>query len=522
MGNPFDQFDAASATQTANPFDQFDAPAGTAVGDPSLMDYARTNPVIGAPAHTIMNVAQGVEQLVAHAVASASDLGGNAPNSLATMLHGIADHVDALHAQSEQNYQGAKERVIKASPRPQTSEALINTGEGMGNLLNPAGMAGNTVKGFEAAAPIVNSAIRGAVSGGAFAASQPVENTDNFYTEKAKQVAAGTLAGGATGAAAEAVGGVKAPQAPATRDLKAAAKDAYTRAEAQGAVIKQDSFQSAVQDINTAATKAGIDVGLHPKATAVLNRFAKDAGLDPATLAPDVTKGAATGPISLEKMEILRRVANGALDSKDASERRIAHVVVDKLDDYMGSLKPEDIQAGNAPEAVAALNEARALYTRQAKSATIDRLVEKAKNAVGANYTAAGMDTALRQQFRALANNHAGFSRFNSDEQAAILKVVRGGPVQNTLRILGKLAPNSTFPIASELAVAGSGHGDIAAGMALGGAIAKEGAAYIGKQNVNALSELARRGASITPRPAPSNFELNPIPRLLVRKVIHP
>lgn len=493
--------------------------------DPSLGDYAKTNPVLGAPAHTVLRAGQGIEQLIAHGAADLSDLGGHAPNSLANLLHAVADHVDATLAQSEKGYQGAKERVVNASTNPRVTNAAINTGEVEGNLINPAGLAGNAVRGFEAAAPVVNAGIRGAVSGGAVAATLPVDNPENFYAEKGKQTAAGVAVGGVTGATAEALGGKTSATPPTTKDLKTQASESYKRAEEQGVVIKQDSFKTAVEDIKAATEKAGIDEGLHPKATAVLNRFDKEA---------------AAGPVTLEKAETLRRVASGALDSQDKSERRIAHIVIDKLDDYIGGLKPEDVTGGvtgdpklisalklptgDAKAATDALGEARDLYARSAKSATVDRLVEKAKNAVGANYTAAGMDTALRQQFRALANNQNAMGRFSPQEQTAILKIVRGGPTQNMLRLIGKLAPNSTFPIASELAVAGSGHGDVAAGMALGGAVAKEVAAKIGKNNVKALSELVRRGNVLAPQPRPSPNALvgNPTANLAINALLQP
>lgn len=563
-------------------------------GDPSLGDYARANPIGGA-AHTVLRAGQGIEQLIAHGAADLSDFGGHAPNSLANLLHAVADHVDATLAQSEKGYQGSKSRVVNASTNPRVTNAAINTGEVEGNLLNPAGLAGNTVRGFEAAAPVVNAGIRGAVSGGAVAATQPVDNPENFYAEKGKQTATGVVVGGATGATAEALGGKTSAAPPTTKDLKTQASDAYKDAERQGVVIRQDSFKKAVTGIRATTEKAGMDEDLTPKSVAVLNRFDKEAE---------------QGPITLEKAETLRKVANSALDSPDKSDRRIAHIIIDKLDDHINNLSPQDMEGtgsmqgmsdaharlakskqinglveaakesagpnadpedyvaalrkqfralardpaamnrfgipqqqlirqidrGGSPEtlqnimdvsnaqgAIDSLNTARDLYARSAKSATVDRLVEKAKNAVGANYTAAGMDTALRQQFRALANNQNALGRFSPEEQAAILKIVRGSPTQNMLRLIGKLSPNSTFPIASELAVAGSGHGDVAAGMALGGAVAKEAAARMGKSNVNTLSELVRRGNALAaPRPAPNAFVGNPTANLAINALLQP
>jgi hypothetical protein len=513
--------DAPAPAQAGPAFDTAAQPSA-APGPPSFLDRLRANPVIGAPLQTLLRGGQGIEQLLTHAAASGADLGGYAPNPVGDRLRSVASMVDEAIAGQNQGYQESKGRVTAASTNPRVSEAATNTGEIMGNMLNPAGLVGNLIK---VSPGLLNATLRGAASGAGFGASQPVENPGNFWPQKAGQVATGAGVGAATGAAAEALNGNTAPEPPSTKDLKTAASEAYKTAEDQGVVIRQDSFQNAVADIKATAQKAGIDEGLHPKAMAVLARFDKDA---------------AQGPVTLEKAETLRRVASGALDSQAPSERRIAHIIVDRLDDYIGALKPADVASGvsgdpalisafnlptgDAAAATDALAQARDLYARSAKSAAVDRMVEKAKNAVGANYTAAGMDTALRQQFRALANNPRAFGRFSQAEQAAILQVVRGGPVQNTLRLIGKLSPNSTFPIASELAVAGTGHGDVAAGMALGGAVAKHIAAKMGSASVSALSDLIRRGgnASTLPRPAP-NFPVgSPATALMVQSLLKP
>lgn len=480
------------------------------VGEPSVMDRLQTNPVIGAPLQGLLRGGQGIEQLLAHGAASASDLGGVAPNSLSKMLHAIADHVDSSIGAQNQGYEQAGKRVDAASTNPELSSALRTGGEFAGSMINPAGRAGQVVSEVKALGPVANAAIRGGVSGGAIAATQPVADVSNFYGEKAKQVGTGVVAGGVTGGVAERVGGVKASPAPSTKDLKDAASTAYKAAEKQGVAIEPNSFKIMATDIRAEAEKAGLDENLTPKSTAVLTRFDKE-------VAPGV-------PITLEKAETLRRVALSALDSPEKNDRRIAHLIIDGLDDKIAGLKAGDLTGGNAPEALASLKDARGLYARSAKSADIDRLVEKAKNAVGANYTAAGMDTALRQQFRAVANNQNAFGRFSKDEQAAILKIVRGSGLQNTLRLVGKLSPNSTFPIASELAVAGSGHGDVAAGMALAGAVSKHAAAKMGQSNVNALSDLVRRGpnGSAAPGPSPNGLVWNPLPALAANALLQP
>lgn len=465
--------------------------AAPASSPPSTADMIQTNPVIGAPLHTLGQTGLGIEQLLGHGAATASDLGGYVPNSFSKLLHSLADHIDQIRARDKADYDAAAARVDATSTNPQASKALRATGELAGNFINPAGMGGSLI---EAAPGIANAALRGAAGGAGFAASQPVDDTENYWLRKGEQIATGASTGAAVGSALGRAGGAGEP--PSTKDLKSAAGDAYKEAEAQGAIIKKDSFESAIGDIKAAAEKAGIDPQLTPRSTAVLARLEKDAAL---------------GDMTLEKAETLRKVALSGLDTPQKADRRITHLVIDKLDDYMDSLKPADIAAGNAPEAVSALQNARELYARGAKSADIDRLVERARNAVGANYTAAGMDTALRQQFRAVANNQNAFNRYSPDERAAILKIVRGDTLQNTLRYVGKLSPTSGIALGAEI-IGGLQHPEIAVPAAVLGYGARQGSARMGLNKVNTLSELVRSGGNLpSPTPAPA-LKWNPFP----------
>jgi hypothetical protein len=140
-----------------------------------------------------------------------------------------------------------------------------------------------------------------------------------------------------------------------------------------------------------AAKRAGIDKTLHPEASAALNRM--------------VTTAQAGQPLSLQELDTLRQVVKDAAASPKPAERRIAQILVGRLDDYMEKLTTKDVLAGDAKAAVNAVLEARGLWSRMRKGEIIDDLVDRARNATGANYTQAGMETALRQQFRSLANN---------------------------------------------------------------------------------------------------------------------
>jgi hypothetical protein len=293
---------------------------------------------------------------------------------------------------------------------------------------------------------------------------------------------AGALAGGLP-AARLAAPRAAAQAAPSTDELKTAAQSAYARAEQAGLAVAPSSFRKMVVGAAVAAKRAGIDKSLHPEATAALKRM-----MDRMV---DTVPGK---PLSLQELDTLRQVVKDAAASPKPAERRIAQILVGRLDDYMGSLTTKDVVAGDAKTAVNAVREARGLWSRMRKGEIIDDLVDRARNATGANYTQAGMETALRQQFRSLANNKTMMRTFTKEEQGAIRRVVRGGPLENVLRLAGKFAIRG--PVSGGVSLGVAGFVDpITAGVIAGtGELARRGAASMTMRNANRVGEAVRGG----------------------------
>lgn len=287
-------------------------------------------------------------------------------------------------------------------------------------------------------------------------------------------------AGRLVGAGVNAVASHFRAPAPTADALRTGAQAAYAAANNSGIAIRGNVFGNAVQDIEQQARLAGLDPTLHPRATAVLGRL---------------TQAGNTGAVGIQELETLRRVVRGAASSFEPDERRIANILVNGIDDLMARLTPADVLGGANPQvAIDSLREARDMWTRLRKSETIEDLTERARNAVGANYTQAGMLTALRQQFRALANGPQ-FRTFTPDEQIAILHIVRGGSVENMLRWIGKFSLRNPLMMALSGGTAVAGQlAPAAIGVAAEGA--RRGAAAIGTRNVEDLNELVRRGGA--------------------------
>lgn len=247
---------------------------------------------------------------------------------------------------------------------------------------------------------------------------------------------------------------------PTAEAMKDAASAAYERANLAGVIISPERLQKASKDLFKVVDDLGYLPASQPNIKAFLDEF-------------DVQS---QQPLSLDRVERLRRIASNAAASRDPSESKMGMALKSKLDDFVTGLKDDDLVvsapnlqsllrqlSGEIPEpqtAVQSLKEARSLYSRGAKAQEIDELMERAANSA-TNYSQSGIENAIRIQFRQLANNKTRIRKFTADEQALIKDVVRGGPVENALRYFGKLAPTGVV----------SGGVSSGAGYAVGGPV---------------------------------------------------
>jgi hypothetical protein len=275
---------------------------------------------------------------------------------------------------------------------------------------------------------------------------------------------------------------------PTIEELAAQSKAAYKRASDAGVEINPGSFSNLRNRVNVALKNEGLDKTLHPQTTAALKRI-------------NESKGA----ISLDQLETLRKIANDARGGINKADGRMAKKIVDELDNYTESLSRKDLTSGD-PAGMAALKEARSLYARKSKAEEIARLVKRAEDSAP-NFSASGYENALRIQFKQLAMNDKKMRRFSPEEQAAIRKVARGGPMENAMRMLGKFAPTgvvsgmaaalvSTVPGGIALPAAGIGARYAATRMTKANALKAEEVMRRGpkKKPTNAMLELERQG----------------------------
>lgn len=298
----------------------------------------------------------------------------------------------------------------------------------------------------------------------------------------------GAIVGGVAGTAAPAVGnfagrvtrelfGGRNIAAPSLDELGTSARNAFGVVDSTGAILNKKKVNDMLDDIVDIATRERLRKSAHPKSRSAFNEL-----LDTRFTNPTLTE-----------LHDLRRMLGGAATTLEPDDRRVAGLMLEKLDEHIDSLTPADVTGPDPRAAVAAMRQGIDEWRRMRKGEQIQQIFEKARNAVGANYSMAGMQTAVRQKFRALADNPKQFRRFNPDEKAAILAVVRGGPIENGLRLLGRFAPKSAITIWPTIAASSVDLG-LGAAVGVGAFGAKAGSSLMGMRNARMADRMIRAG----------------------------
>lgn len=380
--------------------------------------------------------------------------------------------------------------------------------------------------GSEIAGAVLGTAPLVAAAPAAFgisAASLPVRAATSMVTNGALGAADGAARSGgdleatAKGAGFGAVGGLAAPvlgaaagkvaasvaskikpaaAVPTVDELKDAARAAYQRADGAGVQIAQPSFAAAVDDIAQAAKAAGIDRTIHPKATAAVGRLEEAVGTAP----------------TLKDVELLRRILGGAAKSIEPDEKRIASLMIDKLDDFVGGLKQGDLISGDAATAADALTEARGLWSRARKAEVIEDAVGRGENRAATSGAGGNTENAIRQNIRAILDSPKRRAGFTDAEKAAMSAIVRGSSVQNALRLMGKFSPTNGA-LTALLGLSGTVANPAMAALPVAGLAAKKIAERGVTRQIQHLGDLVRSGGSVpvSPLALPAQQTVEPL-----------
>lgn len=402
---------------------------------------------------------------------------------LAVLAKGALNKVDPGLADSIDNF-GQREFGLPTTDQMVQSHADYITQQAKKGIV-PGGVgrfAGEVV----GTAPLAAIAPE-ALSGGALVGLS-LSNAHN-YSDAIRDAAFGAAASkiGETliGSAADAL--PSSVSVPTTDAIKNASRAAYKAADGSPMIVRGDATRDLVNNIQTDLTNKGFDASLHPKTAAVFDRL-QQAATDPTT----------NGNVTLQGMDVLRKVAGQAAQSTDPADKFMGRVVQNHIDDFVGGLTPNDVVGGTVDQgSIDSLQNARSLWNTAAKSEIIDNVIQRAQNN-SSMYNAAGSENALRTSFRQLSNNQRVMTKFNPDEQQAIRTVAQGGPVGNALRFLGKFAPHGYLStVLGGGAALELGGVPAAAGLFAGGEAARVGAKIATQRNANAVSALVRNGGTL-------------------------
>ena len=267
--------------------------------------------------------------------------------------------------------------------------------------------------------------------------------------------------------------------------VKQAAGEAYDLARSEAVYVTPQSYNSFAQGINRAADDFALDPVLEPGASSIVKRI------------NDFTKQ----PVDLIELDKLRKRTVNLGKSNNASDREFGRIIRNNIDDYVASINPAtDVALGKdvAKQSVEAFQTARDLWSRQAKASTIDEAIRRAELSAP-NFSASGVENALRTEFRALAKNKAAMRAFNDEERKAIEAVAKGGPLTNTLRMMGKMAPRGIVG-GGMLVQASAANPTLGMAMLLAGEVGRKGASARTVAAAESARNLMLSGQPITPR----------------------
>ena len=147
-------------------------------------------------------------------------------------------------------------------------------------------------------------------------------------------------------------------------------------------------------------------------------------------------------------VEEARRIIGDAV-AGDPKEARVGVAMKKAIEDYMGTLKPADLQGGSADETLDALAAARKTTHQTKKADAVINKEMRGESRAATTGTGGNEVNAIRQNIRTLFDKErdptlsGARQGFSPDEMKAMDTVVFGDTKSNIARLLGRMAPTS-------------------------------------------------------------------------------
>jgi hypothetical protein len=427
---------------------------------------------------TIQKFADGVGSLglqmgsgVLEGVASLPGL----PVELASMAKGVSLEGSNLEGWGAEGWKDFARRNIGEISAPEPTDEGGRMARKLGNFAGGAAAGGGIVGGVRGAATSMVPSLTG------FAGSEVGRLTDQAGLTGGYGEVAGGIAGGIAPGLVKGSATANTTSAPSIEKIKRVAGKLYDRSEKQGVIVAQPKAQQLAATIKQDLSKFGYTPKLQTRVAAAID---------------ELENNVASGNVTLKGLDVFRRVARAVGNSLDDSEKSISRQMVERVDDFIDGLQPQDLVTGQASlsKATSSLKLARDLWKRSAKSSLIEDAMEAAQLRTGSTWSGGNINNAIRQELRKLLLANKRKNYFSKAEAEMIRKVVNGSASENTLRLLGKLSPEgSGIMLLAGLGSAGS-FGGVGVLPFAAGAAAKATADTLAKGNINRLSNSFRTG----------------------------
>jgi hypothetical protein len=387
---------------------------------------------------------------------------------------GIGQRISDSYSRALDFNRGLDKQAQERSPIAST------IGEVAGGVVSGGGLAKGGVTLLNAAKPTYTSMIgRGAAEGAAYGGLYGAgtgEDMEGRIDNAVKGAGVGALTGGALGVvgARQASNATKA-SIPSVKKLKDEADKFYKEVESAGVVLTPYKSDLIAKDVFGTLTSKGFNPGVHPKVEAALKHLDQYSGQ----------------PLPFTVLDQARQVFSDA--AEDAGQSRLVGHAIKRLDEHMNNLSPVDVVVGDATKASGYIGLARDAWSRASRATKIEKAAQKAERRAMSTGSGGNSDNAIRQNIRGILDDEKKLRGFTKEEIDAMEKIVAGGPVQNLMRLVGKLSPAGNGLMAALGLGATIAHPMLAAAP-IAGLAAKGVADATTRSSVAKLSEMIRNG----------------------------
>jgi hypothetical protein len=216
------------------------------------------------------------------------------------------------------------------------------------------------------------------------------------------------------------------PVAPTIEELKAAANAGYESPAVKNLAVTPTTISRFSQAAQTALNEAGFDENVAPKTFGILAKIEK---------VPDSQSTVVTG----NNINSIRKIFGKAAGSVDPTEKAAASAVIDHLDQFIPQIPKEEVISGDVGAAADALETARGNYAAAKQAEKIDDKTIQAELRAAASHSGQNVANTVRQRMADVVLKPKESRGLTDDELAQAEKIVRGTPVENSIRTAGNL-----------------------------------------------------------------------------------